>query len=197
MQKLFCILVVSLGSLTSFAQGKIGFLNDSLHLCYYPFGFPSGLGGQAVDSAHMPFGVTLGADLYVGTSSSLLSLISSTTFSLNAGHWNNVNVIVPGIPGGTTVFVRVQIRDLAFAPSLTWTIQDGWGYSEMFPFALGSGITYPRLPSQGTWPVGTFNLDQYIPGARGAIAVGIPEPSTLALAGLASLTVLRRWKIKD
>lgn len=193
MKKSIIILAALMITFAAFAQGKIAFINDSLHLCYYPPDFPLGLGGQAVDSAHMPSGTTLVADLYIGTDSSSLAFITSATFSSSPGRWNDLNVTVPGILGGTAVFVVAQIRDVSYPPSPQWTIQDGWGHSQEIPFILGAGITYPTLSSQGTWPVGTVNMDQYGVGSRGAIAVGIPEPSTVALAGVgAALLFLRK-----
>jgi hypothetical protein len=192
MKTLLTILFVFFTSVEVFAQGKIEFWNDSLHLCYYPTDFPPGFAGQAVDSAHMLPGMTLVADLYIGTASSSLSLITSTTFGANPGRWNSANVTVPGIPGGTSVFVVVQIRDDRSPPSAQWTIQGGWGNSQEFPFILGAGITYPTLWSQGTWPIGTFNMDQYGVGARGAIAFGVPEPSSVALAGLGGALLFLR-----
>jgi hypothetical protein len=185
MKKRLAVLMVSLFSLTAFAQGKIGFINDSLHLCYYDFGSFGGLGGQAIYSGNTPPGISFSADLYIGTSSSALSLISSTTFSSNPGRWNQVDVMVPGVPGGTSVFVTTVIRDSGSAPLATWTPGTTppaylyWGASVEFPFVLGSGITYPTMYSQGTWPPGT-------------IFVGIPEPSALALLGLGAGIISNR-----
>jgi PEP-CTERM motif len=199
MKKLLLILTVSFASLAAFAQGKILFTTDSLHLVFYnPYGDPvPPFPGQGVDTAHMPPGYTLLADLYIGTTSTSLSLISSTTFSAIPGKWNQLSVTVP-IPGGTSIFVMAQVRD-SFSPAESvWTPTYSpnslyWGRSEVFPFTLGSSITYPPMYAQGTWPVGTFNMDQYGPGSRGAIPVPyVPEPSAVALAGLASVAILFR-----
>src|SRR5260370_13572821 len=114
-KKLLAILAISLTSLTAFAQGKILFGNDSLHLVYYdPNVFGPPLGGTPV-TGNMPPGVLLVADLYLGTTSSLLSFTSFTTFSSTPGKWNTMPVAVPGIPGGTTVFVTIQVRDASHA----------------------------------------------------------------------------------
>jgi hypothetical protein len=194
MKKLLLVLTVSLASLGALAQGKISFQTDSLHLVYFPSPFP----GQGVDSAHMPPGINFLADLYIGTSSSSLSLISSTTFSAVPGKWNSLSVVVPGIPGGTSVFVTTVIRDDAFAPQPTFSFPYSpgvWGYSQEFTFTLGSSITYPPMwGSNGTWPIGTWVLDQYGTGSRGAIVVGlIPEPCAIALLGLgAAMFIFRR-----
>jgi len=207
MKKLILTVTASLACVAAFAQGKVGFQNDSVHLAYYgsTLGSDAALAGQGVDSAHMPTGVTLVADLYAGTSSSALSLVSTTTFSAVPGKWNAASVTVPGAGGGTTVFLVTQIRNQAsVAPaafvgtpqSVPGTVY--YGASSIFSFTLGSGVTYPVMwGTSGTWAAGTAALDQYGAGSKGAIAVSaIPEPASFALAGLgiAALTILRRRK---
>jgi hypothetical protein len=200
MKKLFLALVTVLGCSGAFAQGKISFQTDSLHLVYYEFG---GLAGQGVSSSNMP-GVTLVADLYMGTSSTALYLYSTTTFSAVPGKWNAVSVQAnanpttgaPAIPGGTSVFVETQIRDSAFAPPNQFSFPFGtyYGKSVMFTFTLGSSVTYPVMwGASGTWPVGTFDLGS---GNKGAIAIITPEPAGFGLVGLATaaLTIFRRRK---
>jgi hypothetical protein len=60
-----------------------------------------------------------------------------------------------------------------------------FGYSVEFTHTLGSSITYPFMTD--TWPTGTFPIPGY---GLGAIPVGlIPEPSTLALAGLGAVVI--------
>src|SRR5882724_11994802 len=123
MKNLFACLLILVSSLAAFAQGKIGFQTDSLHLVYYdPSTFGPPFGGTAVYDANAPAGIHFLADLYIGTSSSSLSLISSTTFgSASPGKWNAMSVQVPGILGGTTVFVMAQVRDDAHAAESVWT----------------------------------------------------------------------------
>jgi hypothetical protein len=207
MKKLLFTLVTLATCASAFAQGKLRFENDSLHLVFYnPFGDPvPPFPGQGVDAAHMPPGATLLADLYVGTTSTSLSLISSTTFSSSPGKWDPINTVVTGIPGGTTVFVMAQVRDSSSPAESIWTpgfIPNGspyWGFSDVFHFTLGtSAVNYPPIwGGDPAWPVGTFNMDQYGVGSRGAIAVPyIPEPSAIALVGLGSLTMLLRHRAK-
>jgi len=95
-----------LACVAAFAQGKIAFNNDSLRLVYYDPSIP-GVGGTAIFNSTVP----LMADLYVGTSSSTLSLLTSSTFSTVApGKWNLVNTTISGAPGGSAVFIIAQIR---------------------------------------------------------------------------------------
>lgn len=206
---IFVVLICTFG-IDAFAQGRLSFVNDSLHLVYYALDLP-GLGGQPVSATNMPSGLTLIADLYLGTSSSSLSLISSTTFSgTSPGKWNSINLSAPGISGGTTVYVVTQIRDTRFAAEATWTPTFQpfgllYGRSEEFTFVLGtSTLLYPAMynhaATQGgglsTWSDGTYNMDFLAAGMRGAIIVGIPEPSSFVLGslGAAAMLAFRRRK---
>jgi PEP-CTERM motif len=216
MKKLLFTLMTLVTCVAAFAQGKVALVNDTLHLVYWnpdPLYSPPGLAGAAVNSDSL-IGFNPVVDLYMGTSSSTLYLYSSTTFvplATAPGRWSPANVIsvanpttgAPFIPGGTTVFVELQVRDAYSTPpnifdsnaqGMMWP----WGASVEFTFLLSPGPTYPPLWGiLGTWPVGTFNMDQYGVGSRGAIMVGyIPEPSTFALSGLgaAAMLLFRRRK---
>jgi hypothetical protein len=213
MKKLILTVTASLACLAAFGQGRISFQTDSLHLVYYnPDPLLGGaFAGAGVDSAHLPAGVSLVADLYMGTSSSSLSLYSSTSFGATAGKWNTVSVSAPTIPGGTTVFVVAQVRDAASTAPSTWTpgsqpFGSFYGASQEFTFVLGtSSLQYPPMYTKGpslggglsTWADGTYNMDSVSPGFRGGIMVSaVPEPTSFALAGLgaAAMLIFRRRK---
>lgn len=205
MKKLTLTAVTSLACLTAFAQGKIGFATDSLHLVAWE-------DGSAVNSDHIIPGLPgIAAYLYLGTSSSQLFLYSGTTFGTLAsgpGKWSLLNVQAnanpttgaPAIPSGT-VFVEVAVLSTEkaapniFDPGTISTFAAN-GVSTEFSFLLGTGVTYPVLygpNSGGSWPAGTFPMDQYGVGSRAAIVLG-PEPSAMALTGLgaAAMMILRR-----
>ena len=211
MKKLLLILTISLATFGAYAQGKIGFNNDSLHLVYWGPGAGS-LTGLAVNSDNMPAGIPgLQVDLYMGTSSSLLYLYSSTTFGLLAagpGKWTSMSVTAnanattgaPAIPTGASVFIDVVVHSTEKAPSNTFdsaALQTFYtsGSSGLFNFTLGGPITYPPMwGANGNWPAGTWPMDQYGAGSRGAIILGIPEPSIVVLAalGAAASFIFRR-----
>jgi hypothetical protein len=214
MKKLVLTLAASVVALGAFAQGKIFFTQDSLHLAFYDPSSGS-LGGQGLSSSLYPTNsstglpISLMADLYMGTSSSALYLYSSTTMGVAPGHWANMNVQAqqnattgaPLILGGTTVFVVAQIRDAASTPENIFSptpFGTWWGASQAFTFLLGSAPTYPAMyGANGTWGAGGFNMDQYGTGSRGAVMVSpVPEPTSFALAGLgaAAMLIFRRRK---
>jgi PEP-CTERM motif len=195
MKRLFFIATASLACISAFAQGKVWFGNDTAHLVYYnPAVFGAPLGGAPVYPGNFPPGVNFAADLYLGTASSSLSLTMTTAFGIGGapGEWTPVEVSVPGLSPGTTVFVKIQVRDVAFAPESLWTPgflppTVNWGFSVEFPFVLPSFITPPGWGN--AWPPGDFPMS----GGLGAIPVGyVPEPSAVALAGFGAVLLLLR-----
>jgi len=213
MKKLLVTATATLFCLGAFAQGKILFANDGNHLVYYDPSVGGTLGGHTVFSGNMPAGVTLVADLYMGTASTALTLYSTTSFGAIPGAWNQAQVQAtsPFIGGGTSAFVEIQVRESSATPSPTFnstlsrptggSASQFWGTSALFNFTLGGSVTYPpAYGGNGNWPAGTFNLDNVDGnpvGSRGAIAVtAVPEPATLALCGLgaAALVIFRRRK---
>jgi len=220
MKRLILTATASLACAAAFAQGRVSFQNDSLHLAYWIGGAFNGQGVNVDRMDPIVQGVAggLAADLYMGTSSSQLFLYSSTTFATIAageGKWTSASVIAnanattgaPQINAGVNVFVEVQVRDANKLPPNIFTgNQDAnyaYGKSAMFNFTLASGPTYPVLWNQtaGNWPIGNFNMDSssYGSGARGAIGVTIvPEPSIAALISLApaAMLILRRRRLQ-
>jgi hypothetical protein len=214
MKKVVLTLTASLACLAAFAQGKISFQTDSLHLAYYTTG-PNA--GQAITAGNG--GTNLMADLYMGTSSTSLFLYSSTTFGATPGKWNTASVQAnsnaggaPSIIGGTTVFVVAQIRGAgdtaasqlnsvllqtpdAYAASLGY---HAYSWSQEFQFTLGSSINYPFMYTAPGWAQGTFDLSGSAgAGAKGAMATTIvPEPTSMVMAGLgmAAMMIFRRRK---
>jgi len=198
MKKLVLIAVASLACVAAFAQGKVNFQNDSTRLVYWVNG---SLAGQAVNADNLAAGVSgLVADLYMGTSSSQLFLYQTTGFSplatgpgkfLAAQTLANANATTgaPLILSGS-VFVEVVVHSTEKPSANTFDTSvtrgyTAWGASSLFNFTLGTGATYPVLWNQtaGNWPAGTFNMDQYGLGSRGAIGVGKPGAGNAASSG--------------
>jgi len=212
MKKLLVTATATLACLAAFAQGKVQFANDSLHLIYFSTDgnlrpADASKAGTGVYGGNMPAGVTLVADLYAGTSSSSLALISTTTFNaVSKGRIVNATVDLPaGLPGGTPQTFQVQIRDNSFATASAAAAGLSYaGFSEIFTVIPNTGTAYNSIVNRGTpsfssWNFGTLDLstDSGLAGARGAISVGVvPEPASIALCGLgaAALLIFRRRK---
>jgi len=196
--KTLLALFVTAATFAAFGQGKIRFDNDFLHLVYYTpdtsLLLPGdvGLAGQGVSSGLMPGGgsLLLVADLYAGTSSASLSLVSTTTFGSLVGMINSADVLLPvGLPAGT-LFFQVQVRDQAFATTALSLAGGSYGGSSViFTTLAGPGPGYNSIvnPVLSTWPPGDFDMSTQtgISGAKGAIRVSlIPEPGVLLVVGL-------------
>ena len=201
MKKLILTLLVTTTSLAAFAQGKISFANDSLHLYYmgdYPLPSDAGLIGQPIPAnGLLPSGRTVVADLYGGSTAGSLAFITTATFSSTPGRQNTVNITTSLIFGSPAYF-QVHLRDSSLAPGMEFLSGGNYfGFSQVFTVVPSSTIAFNSIVSHGgtaqsTWTDGTFNL-----GASGfgaiAFASFIPEPSALALTGLGiSALLLRR-----
>lgn len=207
MKGLLIVWLASFISIAAFAQGKIGFATDSLHLVEW---IGNSLNGTACNSDNLPPGLSgIAAYLYMGTSSSQLFLYSGATFGPLAsgpGKWSLLNVQAnanpltgaPAIPSGT-VFVDVAVLSTEKAAPHTWDVGafqtfQACEISSEFTFTLGTSITYPVMygPNNGgSWAPGTVIMDQYGVGSRGAFYIAIgPEPSSLALSALGAGALL-------
>ena len=198
MKKLLLFLVLFATTTLAFAQGKIVFGNDSLHLVCMTTDTDRllppdvGLAGQPVPPfGVLPSGPHLVVDLWAGTASGLLAKVATTTFSSAAGRFGPLSITLPGgLPGGVPDFFQVQVYDqlvgsyaAAAASFLTY-----YGESPIFTCIPNSGVGYNSIvdngpPSDSTW----FPGPTPIPGGRVGFYVQmnpVPEPGALALAGL-------------
>jgi len=212
MKKLVLTVTASLACVAAFAQGKVTFGNDSQH--YYVLGqtlsADSALGGGTTNTAGntssgttgaipvspLPSGVNLLAALYGGTSSGSLTLQTSFVLTganyLSAGRQANKAVTLT-FAGGSQAFFDVVVMDAAqpfasLAQAQASSALSYFGESGLFTATPGT-LTGPSLlpggPSSSTWA-----------NANLVVNAPVPEPSTLALAGLgmAALTIFRRRK---
>ena len=211
MKKTLLTLALVAVSAAAFAQGKITFGNDSLH--YFVIG--SALAGDAgggvqstvantaggatgaILAGPMPSGKTLQASLYAGTTASSITL--RTTLPMTGAFWGPtagrmVNQIITfgDIGFNTSANFQIVLTDVGatLPASLDNTIQTTsianalyFGTSGAFTRSTGSSLTAPTLVS-GTW------------AANNLVINAVPEPSSMALAGIgaASLLIFRRKK---
>jgi len=201
MKKLLLTVTLSLACVAAFAQGKVNFINDSLHLVYWD---PSS-GGTNAGAAYVlgDGGHQLTIELWAGTSSTSLSLQFTTDFTGQSavGRWVGRTLQMPSVPAGTDFF-NIEIYDItggSYSNSVSLGLTHG--SSGLFTASANGGTAYYSLvqhisPGNSTWADGSFNMDSLSPGYRGAIMLTVPEPSTIALAGLgaAALIIFRRRK---
>jgi hypothetical protein len=181
-----------------FAQGKISFKNDTLHLVYlnpdpaYLAPADASLAGQPVPvGGILPSGAALVVDLFAGTSASSLQSVATVASWPSAGEWLPDNLTLNGLAAGVPLDFQVQVHD---------ALDLYFGESPVFTCVAGPGIGYDSIvnsgsPSFSTWGVGPYPLDGYSPGDKGAIVVSlVPEPATAALAGLGAAMALLRCR---
>lgn len=200
MKRTLLTLALAVVSVAAFAQGKVNMVNDATRLVY----FTSTLAPDAALSGHeapavLPSGRQLLVDLYGGTTAGSMVLQSTTT--LAGGLFGPNNFISPNMAGGVVGFWQIQVREAAFPTEAASSAAGGYaGHSVIFQGKSGSSLAYNSILSPlannfaSTWAAGTFDLGG---GNFGAIPIGlVPEPSSMALAGLgaASLLLFRRRK---
>jgi hypothetical protein len=197
MKKLLSCVLLFASTILAFAQGKVIFKNDSLHLVYMTTDTTRllppdvGLAGDPVPSfGLLPGGVTLVVDLWAGTSSSTLAKMATTTFSGTPGIFNQVTVALPFPSGGRDYFqVQVYDQSVGSATAAESMTEKYFGFSTVFTCYAGP-TPYPidesGSPSFSTWSDGLIS----VPGGMGSIVVQmnpVPEPSTCAFLAVASI----------
>ena len=145
---------------------------------------------------------TLIAGLWAGTSSSSLTLQTTTTISdvNDAGLINAVNVTFTNLPAGTPAYFQIQVYDSRDSSAAdAWSIPGRYAGETPIFTAIPRAAVYAPIwqtsaPVNSTLPNGTFVPTDYVgvPGFYGLIAVysTIPEPGTVALAGLGAAIIL-------
>lgn len=214
MKKLFVTLAISAACVGAFAQGKVLFANDSLHLVNMGMdsnrlkpadvasaGLPA---PWAAVGGALPSGTTLIAGLYAGQNASSLNLLTSVPISGSAGFGRitSLSYILPApFVGGVSAFFQVKVWETGYASyeaaqaasaANTGLLSYG-AQTDVFAGIPGASVTYPPLTG------GNFS---WLQGAAAWQAGGfgtfnaVPEPSSMVLAGLgaASLLLFRRRK---
>lgn len=216
MKKTILTLALVASTVAAMAQGRISIANDSTRLFELGSQVVSNDVAGPISGVVQPSGKTLVLALYAGTSASSLSLQTSYALTganfLTAGRGATKALTLTGVPGGVPQQFEIILTDLG--ATLPATINSAlyaknadanssdqvalaslvgasyYGSSGLFQFTPStSAIAAPLLTSAGTtWPAGSM----YINGP----SVIVPEPTSMALAGLgaASLLMFRRRK---
>jgi hypothetical protein len=212
MKKTELTLALVASTVAAFAQGRISIANDSGRL--FEIGAAHLVGDPAgpVPNAVLPSGNTIVLALYAGTTAGSLSL--QTSYALTGANWltdgrtatKPMNLV--GVPGGVPQFFNIVLTDNGavlpntidgnlFTRNQTDTVNtaalallpgaDYYGSSGLFQFTPStSAISAPPINGPGTtWATGSMYITAIV-----------PEPSSMALAGLgaASLLLFRRRK---
>jgi len=191
--------LVAATAVSSFAQGKVTFGNDSTRLFQIGITAPGDVAGP-ITAGPMASGLTLVASLYAGAPGSLAlqtSINITGTDFLAPGRMANKAVIL-SVPGGVAQTFQIIFTDgggtrPANLNGLATYDQFGattyFGTSGLFTAVPGTSIAYPFLyqttsPVLSTWAAGPLTIN------------AVPEPSSIVLAGLgaASLLMFRRRK---
>jgi hypothetical protein len=199
------ILFLAVGSIATFAQGKVAFAMDlPITMGPLPFLLPQdlALANQPVPtSGPLPSGIMLRIGLYGGTSSSSLSLISSEAINpvggtgLPDGAITRLHLICP-FAGGQLAYFQVKLWNSAYASyeaqAAAGHVDTGLDYdnvNNIFTMTPGTSIIYPQIYNGGgtTWAAAGNETSLLV-------LCLVPEPSVLALVGLAAVTMLIRWR---
>lgn len=191
MKTRFLALALVLASLGAYAQGKMIFGNDSLHLIvFHPFYLTPDYwpyAGQPVPQSVFP---SFTAQVYAGTSPSTMTLQLTRSGSevgailLDPGRLASANFVLGGVPGGEPAYFQVLLFETV-AGSYDNAVANYFvhGGSPVFTATPGPGLAYNSMvihggPSFSTWPDAPIVLST------------IPEPSSVALATLGVIALL-------
>jgi hypothetical protein len=178
------LLASSLLGLAAYAQGTVNFANiqGTLNVPVYQS-----------DGTTKLSGATYMAELLAGTTAANLNISVATTGFLTgtgAGYFSGGAKTITGIAGGATAWLQVRfwntVNGSTFAAAAASGANNAFGSSTAFQVTLGDpSASPPTVPAALSGLAGqTLALN------------GIPEPSSLALAGLgaAAMLVFRRRK---
>ena len=191
MKKVLLTLALVAVTAASFAQGKVNMFNDTARgIVWGNVVKPSeaGLTGALINGS-AGVGTTLLVDLFGGATAGTMTLQQTTTLSLTlVGQFGPRN-FTSTLPGGVSSFWQVKVRENTF--TTTELAQAGGGYygsSPVFTFTPSGTIAFASIVNA--------TASQWAPGTVAINYVPVPEPSSMALAGIgaASLLIFRRRK---
>jgi len=200
MKKTLLTVALATATLAAFAQGKVNLAQDggALITLGNTTAADAAYAGQPVPT-NLPSGIRLEVGLFGGATAAALTLQTSELLYPNGGlpnGWEATEHCITSFPGytaGAAAFFEVFVWDSAYAtPAAALAANSYYGHDNVFSMTPGTGITYPNIYNSG----GTTWASAGDEAALTTSAGPIPEPTTLALAGLgaAALVIFRRRK---
>jgi hypothetical protein len=191
MKRLILTTLMSVAAVAAFGQGTVNFLNDTVSLSTPPDRFirfaPGGPNGG------LPaFGTNMQVQLYYGASTAAeASLVAVSTAparlrgstSTATGTWSGGGFrTLQGFDfGAGTVNLQVRAWDINFGATYDQAVLAGQGF-------IGKSAVFQYLiPASSSAPGGDFVMKNF-----STFNLVIPEPSTLALAGVGVVALLLR-----
>jgi len=160
MKKVLLTLALVAVTAASFAQGKIGMLNNADRAVTWGGGTvlklaDVGLAGTLVNGL-TPLGASLTIDLYGGATAGSMSLQQSTVMSLGGlpGFFGPKNFSSLNLPGGQVAQMQIRIRETSFGTAELAQAGGGYyGFSPVFSFTPSATIAFANLAIGGgsTW----------------------------------------------
>ena len=177
--------------ISAFGQGQVAFRNTASTNFYLWTNGPAGGGNSQSNlmSGTSAYRIGLYASTTPGATASSLSLVGLATNSaaLPGRFLGPSPYLLPGIAGGTPIVF--QIRAWSFAGGLSY--EEALNASAVDPLNIKTGVSLLGTVTPSASPAPPADLFGTSPGLVQGFIIGIPEPSTSALALLGTLTLLR------
>ena len=197
MKKLAAILCLSALTTGAFAQGLVNFLNNNSTLTSATINGNTAAAGGAVGSWY--YGLLIGAST-TSTANFTFTGVYATNLATAGRFFGGTSVPVPGWGLGvvTNYAVAIWSQSLGATFKTSWLTGSGFTGTGSLNFGVSS-IATAASGGAGSPASPAYNLFGGTTGIQNgftANAVGVPEPSSMALAGLgaAALLIFRRRK---
>ena len=191
MKKVLLTLALTAVCAASFAQGKVNMNNDATRAI--TFGSSIKLGDVAGTLAAQVngSGASLLVDLFGGTTAGTMTLQQTTTMGPVAGIFGPRTFTAVGVAGGVDTFWQVKVREASFATAEASATGGGYsGFSPVFTFRASTTIAFNAINNTGGTALSTWAAAPVL------ITANVPEPTSMALAGIgaAAMVIFRRRK---
>jgi len=189
MKKVILALALVAVTAASFAQGKVNMNNDATRAVTFGPNAKVGDTTGGLASLANGSGAVLQVDLFGGLTAGSMTLQQSTTMGPVAGIFGP-KTFVATVAGAIDTFWQVKIREVGFATAELSQAGGGYaGFSPVFTFRASTSIAFNAINVTGGTALSTWAAAPILINAT-----PVPEPTSMALAGIgaASLLIFRR-----